>query len=92
MNRIVVIFIIEMIIVAASVVGLFISFRREKQGKIMRTISFIGVLGGLLPAIFTNTVPAPVIDRTENYSAIQLYTDGAMKIEYRISTSDDSDE
>jgi len=92
MNRTVVIFIIEMLVVAVSVGGLFFSFRKEKQGKIMRVISCIGMVGGLLPAIFWNTVSAPVIDRTENYSAIKLYTDGTMKIEYRISTSDDSDE
>lgn len=88
MNSIYAKLIIEFIILIASVILAVVTYKKSRAAFFTSLIVALGTC--VLSFIINNSdIPTPYINRESDYSAIVLYTDEPMNIEYRISTSDD---
>ncbi len=91
MNSIIFNCIIQCIILITCIIIMFIEHDlNSKKEKIHFIISAIGAIFTFISFFLVNEVPAPVIERKSDYSAIILSSDEAMNIEYKISTNNSS--
>lgn len=93
MNSIIFNCIIQCIILITCIVVMFmehdLNTKKEKKHFI---ISAIGAIFTFISFFLVNEVPAPVIERESDYSAIILSSDETMNIEYKISTNNSSND
>lgn len=87
MNNIYKILIIGCFVFISSIITACVTYKKNKIAFIASMVLAAGAFATTL-LINSNDVPTPYIDRESDYSAIVLYTDEPMDIEYRISTSD----
>ena len=81
MNSIYAKLIIECIVLIASVFSAFITYKKSRAAFITSLIVALGTC--VISFIINNSdIPTPYINRESDYSAIVLYTDEPMNIEY----------